>query len=254
MVGCTAAVDATANTSTTGTGVAIYWLGGTKVADTYTDFYDGSWDDEANDKNESGTDGPDTSVSGNYPITGCAHDGTESFDIVDRSLALGSSEGPTLGRPNSSTTGAGPLSSLSQQLPTATRPMYGLSAVFQVPPNTPPGASNGTVTTNEDTDYAFSETDFDFMDADPTDTLSTVGIYTLPASGKGILKFSGTAILADAEILAANIPSLTYTPPANANGAGYASFTFFVTATFRERPRRRDREPGLHDDHKRDGG
>ena len=33
VVGCTAAVDATANTSTTGTGVAIYWLDGTKVAD-----------------------------------------------------------------------------------------------------------------------------------------------------------------------------------------------------------------------------
>ena len=29
-------------------------------------------------------------------------------------------------------------------------------------------------------------------------------------------------------ILAASIPSLTYTPPANANGAGYASFTFKV--------------------------
>ena len=31
------------NTGTTGTGVPIYWLGGAKVADNYTDFYDGSW-------------------------------------------------------------------------------------------------------------------------------------------------------------------------------------------------------------------
>ena len=77
VVGCTADVDATANTSTTGTGVPIYWLDGTKVADDYTDFYDGSWDDEANDKNESGTDGPDTSVATNYPFTGCDDDGTE---------------------------------------------------------------------------------------------------------------------------------------------------------------------------------
>ena len=59
VVGCTAAVDARDNTSTTGTGVPIYWLDGNKVADNYADFYDESWDDEANDKNESGTDGPD---------------------------------------------------------------------------------------------------------------------------------------------------------------------------------------------------
>ena len=38
------AVDARDNTSTTGTGVPIYWLNGAKVADNYTDFYDGSWD------------------------------------------------------------------------------------------------------------------------------------------------------------------------------------------------------------------
>ena len=32
------------NTSTTGTGVPIYWFKGDKVADDYADFYDGSWD------------------------------------------------------------------------------------------------------------------------------------------------------------------------------------------------------------------
>ena len=59
MVGCTAAVDARDNTATTYTatdkGVPVYWLNGAKAADEYEDFYDGSWDDEANDKNESGT-------------------------------------------------------------------------------------------------------------------------------------------------------------------------------------------------------
>ena len=71
MVGCTAAVDARDNTSTTYTttdkGVPIYWLNGAKAADEYEDFYDGSWDDEANDKNESGTNGHDTSQNANYP-------------------------------------------------------------------------------------------------------------------------------------------------------------------------------------------
>ena len=29
-------------------GVPIYWVGGSKVADDYADFYDGDWDDETN--------------------------------------------------------------------------------------------------------------------------------------------------------------------------------------------------------------
>ena len=64
VVGCTASmpgfpagVNARDNTGTTGTGVPIYWLKGNRVANNYADFYDGSWDDEANDKNELGTDG-----------------------------------------------------------------------------------------------------------------------------------------------------------------------------------------------------
>ena len=52
-VGCTAAVDARDNTKTTYTttdkGVPVYWLNGAKAADQYEDFYDGSWDDEANE-------------------------------------------------------------------------------------------------------------------------------------------------------------------------------------------------------------
>ena len=39
----TPTVDARDHTSTTGTGMPIYWLNGAKVADSYTDFYDGSW-------------------------------------------------------------------------------------------------------------------------------------------------------------------------------------------------------------------
>ena len=73
VVGCTATrnsftegllpgVDARDNTSTTGTGVPIYWLKGARVANNYADFYDGSWDDEANVKNESGSNGLDTNT------------------------------------------------------------------------------------------------------------------------------------------------------------------------------------------------
>ena len=95
-------------------------------------------------------------------------------------------------------------------------------------PNNAPTAAASTVTTVEDTAYTFSAANFNFSDTDPTDTLSSVQIVTLPASGKGTLALSGTAVTASQVILAASIPSLTYTPPANANGAGYASFTFKV--------------------------
>ena len=127
---CTEAVDARDNTSTTGTGVPIYWLNGTKVADSYADFYDGSWDDEANDKNESGTNGPDTSQTTNYPFTGCEHNGTEESSFGS-SHALGASQ-VIVGRPNSSGSGHGPIYSSAQVTKGLSRPMYGLSAVFQV--------------------------------------------------------------------------------------------------------------------------
>ena len=93
--------------------------------------------------------------------------------------------------------------------------------------NTPPSASNGTVTTNEDTAYTFAAADFNFSDTDPGDTLESVAIITLPASGT--LALSGTPVTAGQEIAEAGIGTLTYTPPANANGAGYASFTFGVS-------------------------
>ena len=135
VVGCTAAVDARDNTGTTFTssnkGVPIYWLNGNKVADEYEDFYNGSWDDEANDKNQSGNNGPDTSDNEYYPLTGCDHNGTENF-ISSQSHALASSAGVTVARPNSSDTGHGPLSSGFQLTATNSRPMYGLSAVFTV--------------------------------------------------------------------------------------------------------------------------
>ena len=132
VIGCTAAIDAPDNTGTTGIGVPIYWLNGTKVADNYADFYDETWDDEANDKNESGTNGPDTSQSSNYPYTGCKNDGTKAVNTDNISLALGSSLGHTVGRPNSSVADAGPISSDIAVIIGNTRPMYGLSEIFQV--------------------------------------------------------------------------------------------------------------------------
>ena len=130
VVGCTRNIDARDNTGTTGTGVPVYWLSGNKVAADYADFYDGSWDDEANEKDEFGNNGLNTNQSGNYPRTGCDHDGTESF-TAGFSRALGVTN-PRVARPNSSSATHGPLSSDVSPLKSNTRPMYGLSPVFQV--------------------------------------------------------------------------------------------------------------------------
>ena len=77
--------DARDNTGTTFTssdkGVPIYWMSGTKVADQYQDFYDGSWDNASNthDRDELGINSTNTSQSGNRPWTGCGDNGTEPF-------------------------------------------------------------------------------------------------------------------------------------------------------------------------------
>ena len=135
VVGCTSNHDAPVNTRTRYTtsdqGVPIYWLNGAKAADDYADFYDGSWDEEAADKNESGTDGPDTSQAANYPFTGCDHDGTKvSSGLLDDDY-LGDNTA-RVGRPNASGSDNSPLSSSLNADSSQTRPLYGLSELFAV--------------------------------------------------------------------------------------------------------------------------
>ena len=137
-VGCTTDDDARDNTFTnytsTNKGVPIYWVNGSKVADHYEDFYDGSWDDEANHKNESGNNGQDISRDTERPWTGCQHNGTESFpdrDETGLSAALGEAS-VTTGVPNSVVPTSGPIGSNFTVDGRTNRPMYGLSEVFNV--------------------------------------------------------------------------------------------------------------------------
>ena len=206
VVGSTALVDARDNTGTTYTntdkGVPIYWLGGAKVADEYEDFYDEDWDDEVNDKNESGADGPDTSQGSNYPGTGSDHDGTEEF-VGTGSRALGKAN-VRLGRPNSSDSGHGPLSSGSGVGNAELRPLYGLSAVLTVV-GAPDAEGELTITgtaqvgntltadtsgitdsdglTNVDYTYQWIRVDQD--GANPVDVGTDSNTYTLAAADAG---------------------------------------------------------------------
>src|SRR3989441_129334 len=96
--------------------------------------------------------------------------------------------------------------------------------------NDEPSGANNTVTTNEDTDYIFAAADFGFTDPNdsPANALAAVKITTLP--GAGALKNNGVAVTTGQFVSAADIGAgkLKFSPAANANGAGYATFTFQV--------------------------
>ena len=98
--------------------------------------------------------------------------------------------------------------------------------------DTQPTAAHGTVTTNEDTDHTFAAANFSYSDTD-SDPLASVKIIELPAAGTGALTLNGTAITSadlPKTVTATELTGggLKYAPPANANGTGYASFTFKV--------------------------
>src|SRR5206468_1566306 len=96
--------------------------------------------------------------------------------------------------------------------------------------NDAPAGTNKTVTTLEDTGYVFTTADFGFTDPSdaPANALLAVKVSTLPAAGN--LTLNGVAVTSGQFVSAANITGglLVFTPAANANGAGYANFTFQV--------------------------
>ena len=94
--------------------------------------------------------------------------------------------------------------------------------------NTAPTGADKTVTTNEDTAYTFAAADFGFAAADAGDTLSSVKITTLESAGD--LELDGAGVTVNQAIMKADIDDgdLTFTPAANVNGTGYATFGFKV--------------------------
>ena len=118
VVGSTSTVNARDNTATTGAGQAIYWLNGAKVADNYSDFYDGSFDSLAR-KTEAGT-----SHTGNERIwTGSNQNGTKHV-----SQHLGATN-VKYGRLSS---GQNPMTSSIALNSSGNRSFYALSPIFTV--------------------------------------------------------------------------------------------------------------------------
>ena len=102
--------------------------------------------------------------------------------------------------------------------------------------NNPPTAQDSTVTATEDMTYTFMAANFNFTDADGTDTLASVRITSLETAGD--LQLDGVDVTANQVIPKGDIDAgrLTFTPAENANGAGYATFMFRVSDGTDENP------------------
>ena len=90
-----------------------------------------------------------------------------------------------------------------------------------------PTSSDNTVTATEDTAFVFATANFGFSDVE-TDQLQGITVTTLASSGT--LALNGSTVTLGQSISSDNIAAgaLTFTPQANANGAGYDSFQFTV--------------------------
>ena len=108
----------------------IYWLNGVKVADNYSDFYDGTWDDETHPKNEHGSG---TSVGRFW--TGSNDNGTGATDGHPRQL--GATNGQGAGGCDSVSSGAlnasGGVLRNTFGCRTGSRPLVAVSQLFVVP-------------------------------------------------------------------------------------------------------------------------
>src|SRR5204862_2870127 len=104
------------------------------------------------------------------------------------------------------------------------------STANRTPHTGAPRDANTAVTTTEHTDYTFAASDFGFSDLSdsPANSLAAVKISSLPLAGT--LRNNGIAVTAGQFVSVADINAgkLKFSPAANQNGSGYASFTFQV--------------------------
>ena len=129
----TSNVDARDNACTTGTGAPIHWLGGNKVVDGYADFYDGSWDDRTNWRDENGN-----ALSPGKVWTGSNDNGTQHPSRrMGASMVAGSDGASSSAKPLTGSDGSN-----SEQ-----RRLYGLSPVFKVATSTE-GPSTSSIELN----------------------------------------------------------------------------------------------------------
>jgi len=107
--------------------------------------------------------------------------------------------------------------------------VHAISIANILPVNDAPQGANNTITTLEDSPYAFSLGDFGFSDPIDADAFFGITVKSIPADG--VLTHNGQAVNGSNWIAANSIAAgnLVYTPDSNRNGAGIASWDFAVS-------------------------
>ncbi len=101
---------------------------------------------------------------------------------------------------------------------------YGMTVDVTAVQDAPTAAAN-TVTTNEDTDYTFAASDFNFADVDG-DSMLQIQVTALESAGD--LQLNGVDVALNDVISKADIDLglLKFVPAPDANGSSYDSFQF----------------------------
>ena len=181
-IGSTSSVDARNHTNSSGLGVPIYWLNGSKVADNYNDFFDGSWSNVNPGKNPSGNDVAFAIDSRVW--TGSTSGGVE-YLANGVSHALGATS-VRAGSPGFAT--PAPLSSANYDGSQAF-PLYGLSPVFRVSSSVSITLSSSSLEVSEGGSASFTVV----LDSEPTGSVTIwIGLPTGTdlTLNKGILTFT----------------------------------------------------------------
>ena len=95
------------------------------------------------------------------------------------------------------------------------------------PDNDPPTTTDTSITVMPNVSFPIDSSYFSFSDIDVGDSLQSVKITTLPASGT--LALDGVPVLADQDIPVGELYKLTYTAPISASGAPFTTFDFQVS-------------------------
>jgi Domain of unknown function (DUF4347)/Bacterial Ig domain/Bacterial cadherin-like domain len=117
------------------------------------------------------------------------------------------------------------------EVPVAPRSDTDLATIDVLPVNDAPNGTDTTVALNEDSSYTFTAGNFGFNDIDFGDAMTEVRIDSISLPAGATLMLGAVPVTAGMVIPVASIGTLVFTPVANANGAGYASFTFSVRDT-----------------------
>ena len=224
ILGSTRATDARDHTGTTGVGVPIYWLNGAKVADNYADFYDGTWDEEAQGRRESGAV---ANLSSSWQIwTGSTHQGTELIGAGNNSRALGGASVSAnlvgVGKPNSTTSGHGPLAGETADK-NGSKAVYALSDVFIV-------ASNPTWSLTLTDSSGNAVTELTEGGAGATATISITNTVRFNTAQSVTLKWGGNEISSGPIVGAGGRATITI-------AAGSASASLHISAPEEIHPR-----------------